>query len=370
MMLENYLTVADSSDLESLLTAAVTYENTPVPTEKIILFSANDAFIWPINVTLLMEELTPQMSENLTIDILDLQNLDVVTVTEDGVVYEGNNFLYDTLTAHTGGTFRSVRENAAATDEFILTVFPQVEPVGGFMDLSTDMEQGIIFHEQDLFGTEFTGNEPHVFYQTGRYLGDFPMNVEAYLITEENDFFSEEITLDTTGQFAADTFMREMFYGNYLNRQVTNVAEYESIIAQSIEERVLTPLTAFLALEPGMGGTVCIPCIGEGGGGGGVIINNNNVPEEEQEARLLITPNPASTEANIRLNHVSNAAAARVKIYDMQGKLVTDLTDTGTVTETGAAWLWNIDSKVVTGAYLCDVTIGRQNFREKIAVIR
>jgi len=150
--------------------------------------------------------------------------------------------------------------------------------------------------------------------------------------------------------------MREMWYGprlRSLEAQSSSESDIEQIVQTSIDERVLTSLTAFLALEPSLGGEPCITCL----------LSNDVGPfvatEEvfnSDEAVLLITPNPASTFAQIQLKYTKSLSPKdwTATIVDMTGKQLFVLEES-TLNNGVLEWNWLIDNNVQAGMYLCEI---------------
>ena len=149
--------------------------------------------------------------------------------------------------------------------------------------------------------------------------------------------------------------MREMWYGPHLKELfglIYSDEDREALINLSIEERVLTELTAFLALEPEQGGEPCIGCLFNDGN---IVISTHELALDDVEVK--VTPNPARDVAKVFLSHPEQLLAASnwtARVFDSTGKelLVLDppLQDGSTI-----QWTWNIDDTVQAGFYFCSL---------------
>ena len=362
----------EESDLEGLLTQALTFINDGNPVKKIIVFSANDAFVYPSIAEEFLVNITPLLPAETPIDIYDFQDLNVSTLYENEQEYIANHQIFHELSQATGGVLYEMRNSSQSISEALNTDAPvDVEAPIGILDLSVDLTAGICYQEQNLFSSFLYENENPTLYQTGRYLGELPFEIEAAIILEDGSYHTYETVIEPETITEGDSLMREIWYGNYLREEsiiVEDEDELLQLIQQSIDERVLIPQTAFLALEPQQGGTVCVPCL-DSDGGGGVIINTTEELEEKDELLIAISPNPASTIAKISLQGIKNPTSVTVEIFDAKGQAIQILADFEEVDDT-TTWTWNIDSKTISGIYICRITLPDTILTQKIIVLK
>jgi hypothetical protein len=78
--------------------------------------------------------------------------------------------------------------------------------------------------------------------------------------------FNLSLGLDDTTSLPTDSLAAESWAGNYvrsLEAQTQTNDVINEIVRASLDERVLSVYSAFLALEPSRGGEVCYDCIDE-----------------------------------------------------------------------------------------------------------
>lgn len=364
--LTTYLAAAEMSDLQTLLSEAYNQAAMDEAITEIILFSANDAFVHPTDADEFYDAISSEVSTEVPLNIYDLQTENVSVIYDGDEVHTGNSYLFDILTSQSNGQLSNLRDQEAALSTVLSGDYPAFTGNNGLFSVDVDLAEGVVFQEQNLFSSHYNSEANQVIYQTGRFVGDFPMEVEASLITDEGNFYTYDLELESNP--GTDTLMREMWYGNYLRQEALVVEDNEetlALIAQSIEERVLIPQTAFLALEPGMGGTVCVPCLDSGGG---IFINNNN--EENESYDFQVAPNPAVSQVQIICSNTNQTEDAKVEIFDVQGKLLTDISSSLSQQGRKSTWTWNITENVIPGIYLCKIKMNGELITEKISVVR
>ncbi len=367
----SYMQDTDESDLEALLTEAINFINAGNPVEKILLFSANDAFVHPLIAEDFLSNIIPLLPTETPIDIYDFQDLNISTIYDDDQEYIANHQIFHILSQETGGILYEMRNSNLSLNE-ALNAEPSVEieaPIG-LIDLSVDMAEGICFQEQNLFSSFLYEGESPTLYQTGRYLGELPFEIEAAIILEDGSYYDYETTIASETISQGDTLMREIWYGNYLREESLVVSDEEELlqlIQQSINERVLIPQTAFLALEPEQGGTVCIPCLDSAGGG--IIINTTDDEDNQGKMEVTISPNPANIQTKISLENIQNPNLATVEIFSAKGQSIQILTDLEVIDDT-ATWTWNIDDDIPSGMYICRITLADTILTQKIMVLK
>jgi len=191
--------------------------------------------------------------------------------------------------------------------------------------------------------------------QVGMYAGEPPFQINANLLTDDGKIFNRDLTINTSDIIEGDSLMREAWYGLYLQSLepfASSDEEKQFIIEQSINERVLTSLTAFLALEPGEGGEICVDCLQNNGG---TIVGTTD-EFSLGNLRLQISPNPATTKALIQLlsDQPLRLSDWTATIYDVTGRVVAQLVIDNAQDDV-LIWKWNIGPEVNAGIYLCKV---------------
>lgn len=141
------------------------------------------------------------------------------------------------------------------------------------------------------------------------------------------------------------------------------------MIALSLSERVLATQTAFLALEPAMGGIVCASCRDLGGGLTGV----EDGPGTPDDA-LRAFPNPFRDQLSVEVTFARPQAGRtlRAEVYDMIGRRVRVLpVPEGLHTTLRLMWDGTADggTRVAPGTYLVVVTTPQGRLSRAVTMV-
>ncbi len=352
--LADLLNTHDQTDLELLLSEGFSWAQNQTEIDEIFLLAANDEFVYPPAADDVFSNLENLLPADVPLTILDYQTENISIIFYDNEEYHGNEYFYQLLAGNNAATQITLLRNAGISHFYWLEeAFPDLSYPTGLIDFNTSLESGIAYQRYNLSNMELNQQNKGVIMQTGKYLGDFPLHIEANLITPGGSFYTLSNTVLPMDILTADTLLRESWYGPHLKELEVLASTEEdrlSIIDQSIEERVLTGLTAFLALEPDQGGEPCIDCLLNSGEI--ILINVEDNDINLEEAIVTITPNPAVDIATIRLSATAPLRAEdwTATVFDVSGKLVAELTASNTDI-TVLEWAWTPDSNASAGLY-------------------
>lgn len=360
----------DTTNLAGLLQNGFDWVNTQVGADNIYLFASNDSYVYPPVADEVFETLT-----NFPVDadftIIDYQVENVSVLYYGGTSYSGNEYFYQLVNnSFTESQIVTLLEDNLQLTNALGDLFPSPDFEQSLLDVNTSLENGICFQRYSLNGFQVDDPADAVILQTGKYLGDFPMEIEASLISSTGDFWSADISVPESAVVPGDTLMREMWYGPHLSvreAQVSSNEERMQIIEESMQERILTGLTAFLALEPSQGGEPCIECLLNSGDI--VIIGTTGDELLEDVADVHITPNPAVDFAEIILliDMAITPADWQVTIYDATGRRVAQLTEPSRRSD-GLVWTWNLSEEVQAGMYFVQIQSEMGRLTSKLIV--
>jgi Ca-activated chloride channel family protein len=239
----------------------------------------------------------------------------------------GNEYFYVNLTQRTYGNYSNIRE----TGGFSVLLNSIAETLSGFIesfDLYTTLQGGFCFGRFNLnpIGTAIFLDRPIL--QAGKYNGDFPFIVQTSGVYKAQPF-SKTIMVETSAAQDADTLAAKIWTGNYISALEAQPESNEiigQIIKASLDERVLSRYTAFLALEPGDTVEVCFDCKDESD----VVISVDERGSKAANDSLLLRafPNPFNAETTISLNLPSGVKSEdmSLKIYNLLGQVVRTFT--------------------------------------------
>ena len=262
---ENLFSQQDTSDLATLLEDGLNWAQGQDDITQIYLLAANDDYFYPPVADEIFSNIENHIDENIELTILDYQNENVSVIYYSDDVYHGNSYLYQLLQgAFINSDLIIARDESQSLSSLIADLLPPFGLPEGVLDYNVNLQNGVCYERFTLSSNYLNSENNGVLLQTGKYLGNFPLQIEGYLITENEEFYTINAEVEEEQLITGDTLMREIWYGQLLPMlfgQVASNEDREDLINLSIAERILTPLTAFLALEPELGGEPCIGCL-------------------------------------------------------------------------------------------------------------
>ena len=322
----NYLAThnpfSNYSNMPSLLAEGINFIKDHNDVGELVLFSNTDNYNTPGNSNQLMNDVLALMGQNkIPIHVVDFQDLNLQYTWMNNQYYYGGEYFYTNLAALTGGNYEGVRQlynyyyNTYRTfSETTDDLFGQMQGRINSFDAHADVANGFCYGN---YGNEESGvvyvNKPYI--KIGRYAGSLPIGVEVsgiYNGVPLTQMFS------LNNHFSTDSFTRKMWMAKFMadlesGTNINNQIKQE-IIDSSINSRVLSLYTAFLALEPSDTTQACNNCEDETNPG------TTGVIEAEQDLVIKAFPNPFTSEITIQI-HLEEAKA-ELKIYNTLGQLV------------------------------------------------
>ena len=314
------------SNLPSALAEGIAFLQNQEGQGEMVLISASDGISDAEVANQIITDLQMLSDPLPPIHIVDVAGRNVSRHFIGSRLYEGNAYLYINLSRISGGQYLSIR--AGRSYEGMLREI--VNGVGGDLrntDLYTTVSGGFTFGRF----TSVNGLEPvplnRAISQVGNFIGSgsFTAEISGFHIGEA---FSSLITFDRTDVIETDSALAAFWTGQHIeqleNEQPTNEL-IANIIENSMENRVLSLYTAFLALEPGLMGTeICEECLDE---------LDEVVPigiEEElpnTQVTLEAFPNPFSSSVTVRvtLPSSSDLSLHTFFVYNSMGQVVKEL---------------------------------------------
>ena len=316
--------VSNYSNLPSLLAAGINFIKAKNDVGEIVLFSNTDNFNTVSTANQLNTDVLALMGPNkIPVHIADFQDQNVSYTWQGNQYYYGGEYFYTNLVALTGGNYESVRVTgtyyyynytlrtfAEATDDLLSQMQGRITS----FDAHADVANGFCYGNYDNGdgGVVFV-NKPYV--KIGRYTGSLPIGVEVSGIHNGaplNQLFA------LNNYFSADSFTRKMWVSKFLadlesGTNINNQTKAE-IIDSSLQSRVLSLYTAFLALEPSDTTEACNDCEDETNPGA------TGVEELLNNVSLKAFPNPFTSQITLQI-HLEDEKA-ELKIYNTLGQLV------------------------------------------------
>ncbi len=343
-----------------------------VPIDIVLLSSSDQIAYWSSESK--AEELLEEIgTAPLSIHVIDVQ-------TENFIVYDNwgeaqflttnHSAFYQKLANYTHGSYESMFEGGLNVWSICENIFESQFYKPQQYDLHVKMDQGFSYSRHQVTDKLVNPNKPIV--QVGKYLGEFPMEIE-FSGQDINGFVYEEDWISESTVSTSDTLLREMWVGNeisFLEGQVNSGSDIQEIVNMSIEERVLSEHTAFLALDLENGGEFCANCWEVGSD---IFISTTN--KNEYDISVEAYPNPFIDFVKIEVSFEENIEGdlSEVAIYDLLGKRIKLFSEVVASEDNKYIFTWNGQdengAKLTSGIYLFSINNGKRNYIHKLSLL-
>jgi len=300
-------------------------------------------------------------SVEIPIHIVDLDDFDNSNESQyiGNQYYYGNEYLYTNLSMQTVGEYMSLKEYSFSN--MLINVFNKISGYFTSFDMYVTLESGYTFSNYNFQSGSAMLYYDQPFQRVGKFTGSgrFHVFASAQLPSGEfyyADFFIENnnvnlLTGATRAGWAAH-LIDELFAMNQNNSVISQ------IINTSIQKRVLSNYTAFLALEPGVGNL----------NGDGDPYVTSATEQFSTEITASIFPNPVTDVLKISIN-LPEAADVLIELYDLLGKRIA-VVFKGKKERDTQEISFNLQN-VPAGTYFCKIIAGQKTIStEKIIVIK
>lgn len=299
--------------------------------------------------------------------------------------YYSNNFL-KTLSRLTNGNFNVIHSQ----ESFYSGISSAYEIIGSQInsfDLHTTMNNGFCYNRFNISNKQNISSLNRPIMQIGKFKGDFPFEIQ--LSGEINDeIFSKTIEILEDDIYQCDTLAEEIWTGCYIDEMESENQSndvIQDIVEISVDERVLSKYTAFLALDPNLE-LITDPCpeckeiINEPGGWDefgediAVTINDENIKIATDSIGISAYPNPfvISTKIEITIPSNINANDLIIKIYDTTGKVIKSFEADASGFDEKLSIIWNgvgmSGNEVPNGMYY--LVVNAESSRQTIKLIK
>ncbi len=244
----------------------------------------------------------------------------------------------------------------------------------GIVEIYTDLENGFSFQRYNLGISSGLTDLKKPILQIGRLQGNGAFRIEANM--EQNGIFqSREILLTEDLSVHSDTMMREMWAGNHLatlEAMATTNASVQTAIQFSIAERVLGKYTAFLCLEPLLGGEICLTCENEDG-----VVPTEPSPTLVETVTWTAFPNPFSNQVKVDLTLPEGLDPddCTLVLFDATGRKIRQF-QTPDLSGSGQDWQLTWDARdesgtqVPSGVYFLVLSTPKGKYHLKLVCVR
>ena len=262
--------ISDYSDLLQIMEDGISFILDNGGDGELILFSSSDDVNWWNTSNApnrdRRDSIYQQILDNdIKVHVINYQTTGFyysqVWQGQDFWFYRNQEF-YHELTSSSSGNMYGSLEGSSIIWANIASLFSKIKSSTYNFDLHTSLNSGFTFDrfEQNYLGQSENINQPIL--QVGKYIGNFPLEIN-YSAIADSAFVFDNVSVDAAEIYEADSLTREIWFGHRL-REMENIAvgtnAVQEVIDLSIEERVLTKFTAFLALDLEQGAEPCIGC--------------------------------------------------------------------------------------------------------------
>jgi hypothetical protein len=323
------------------------------PKASIILFSSsyNERNVSQANQ--MIADLDTRMSRTINFYIGDYANKDVPTTKgPNGENYMGNDYFFSTLAKMSNGFYINLAK--ASNNIFNLTnaVFNQSDGVFFAFSMFVSATDGLTYSQYSSTNIDEAIIQGKPIIQFGKYIGKLPLNINASGVFG-GELFNKSIALPNSDINAFGT--KKMWTLNYIlslesKGEVNEIIN--EIIKTSMDNRILSRYTAFLALEPWMikqqENDSIAAANGSGGGGNTsveILGSNSNIS-------IQASPNPFQNNVAITIDLANkNINQYVIQVYDVLGNCVKSF-DLSKSTISGNCIVLNWDGTDTSGKYL------------------
>jgi len=367
--------IANYSNLPTLLGNGINFVKSNGNDGSIILISNSDE-AGDYNVANdLIEDLMDLMTTKLPIHVVDYENQNYSYYWFGGRTYYGNEYFYSNISRLTTANYYRLLYSEGTLSGIMSSAFQSLSGFISSFDLHTKLENGFCYgrYSLDANSTSVYLNKPIL--QVGKYFGSLPFVIEVSGVYNATPF-SQTFTLPENEMFDSDSLNETAWTGNYiqyLEDQTQSNDVVDEIINYSVSERVLSIYSAFICLEPGMGGEVCYDCYDES-----ELPNNveDSLVTEKDTLSLSAYPNPFNGQVSIRLSLPSSLPNENVtfKIYNILGEIVKTYSADQIKASKKYQFTWNgtndYGASVSSGVYFFVVSTPEKNYSVKLLLMK
>lgn len=310
-------------NLKNLISGGIIFTKLNPPFDNVQLFLFSNTHETPNPTTSLewnQQFIKMMGTDTIPISIINYKNYPTY-VRRDG--------LYGQLAEATKGHYYFLDLREGITQNFPMMgskLFRKLqEDLNGTWQINTSLENGKIIDSFNYPKDNFNYSDNKVFTQVGKFTGTPPFVIESVKTIGDNIFRDTfKIMPDDTISFTQKN--KAIWAGqtiNHLEQAVQSEEVIDDILKISINNRILSTYTAFLALEIALGGRVCYSCVDV------TAINEDfstSIGEIVVDSLIEITavsnPFRENTTIKVKLEKEIDFQHTEFTIYDINSKVV------------------------------------------------
>lgn len=357
--------ISNYSNVPSLLNTAIQFIKTHGGDAEIVLFANTDNQNTPSSANPLINDLMNAMGSTIIpVHIVEYTNTGYSGYWQNGSYFYGNQYFNENLAALTGGSYEfmishynSYPYNYGKTlIQACNDVFKSIRGMITDFEAHVSLSNGFCYARYSTSpATALALNETYI--QVGKYYGNPVFDVE---VTGMYNGIPFQHQLAVNNALADDSLIRKMWVGMFIQQHENSNPNPGNQVMRmirdtSIQGRVLSEYTAFLALEFADTSLYCATCEDETNGGGGTV----SIVESTDSLYVTAFPNPFSRFVNFKLSTSDAQSDVKIMIYNMNGQLVYS-TDAPAGKEVSIVWDGNDTegTEVSAGVYMARIQSG------------
>lgn len=244
--------VKDYTNLKTYLETAIEFIRSNGDEGEILLFSNSDNYFETEAANDFIHDLG-KLGKLPRITVIDCYELWYNWKNINGYYYRGNQYLYTLLSRQTQGNYFQYNYWDGPVSGVVDKAFAGMCGYLESFDLHTKLTNGFCYGRYNLGAGGQSVNLGKPILQIGKYTGSGELVVEAAAVLHDSAMY---VAKSFSGECEADTFLKKAWAGCYIEAMEQNWnwdnEHIREIIQMSLDNRVLSMYTAFLALEPGM----------------------------------------------------------------------------------------------------------------------
>lgn len=248
----------------------------------------------------------------------------------NGYIY-GDAYFYQTLCRLTKGIQTSLltdyyyNRTEPSYIEMIDNIFSEFSGKISTFDVYTSLNDGFCYDRLNFSKLQNISLTQAII-QTGKFIGKFPLTINL-TGSYNGSLFNKKISINENEISRSDSTTKTIWNGKYLldlEKGIQSNSIINDIITTSLNNRILTNYTAFLALEPAQGGNICSTCIDESK------IITNIIDNDQDSISISVNPNPITSNGKITItDRFFDNTSSKLSIINYLGEeviLFNDLT--------------------------------------------
>ncbi|MBE2190276.1 MAG: T9SS type A sorting domain-containing protein [Desulfobulbaceae bacterium] len=363
--------ISRSAFLPLLLNNAVSLLQTTDTTGSVVVFSNNDE-LGSLDIANTFIKLIMDKSKGkIPFYFLDHGSTSNKKYSINSVNYIGNEYLYINLSRATKGEYYNIWSNANSIGNLFSIFFNGVNTSYKDLNYYILTSDGFVYQTFEPYKSILSSKG--MLSSLGKYVGgpDFIIRL-TFMLDDKPHIKEVKITDDVIIKSNA---LPQIWVGNHLKYLEAiakpNNSTVQDIIKISMDNRVLSLYTAFLALEPWMRE---ILLGGDDPDDPGLSDIDDEIEILNSELGISAHPNPAMINTNLIFNSPLETNITSIDIYDLNGSVIRKLNVPTHSIKGEYIIFWDLlddfGRPVPEGAYFVIVNVGLKSFSHKIIVVK